>query len=281
MRRLFPILATLTALPAGALADGVTAPYQMESLDGDDRAGVDIMLGRYELELFGEVDITTVSMDAFVQMHVAPNVIVFGRLPFQYAQSSVEGADDESGTSLGNITGGAMFVSRSGDTTVGGGGSLSLPTADDDGDGAGAALLHSLFRVSSYGLYLPNTWTIRLHGDVRVDRGKTFVQARGGLDYITIDEEDEDEDLKLLRIGVAGGAMINPTVAVIAELTTMSSILEDSDADDDEEWVHVLDLGVRARSGRTLFGARIYLPLDETFRDANMMGLGVDVSGTF
>lgn len=281
MRRLFPILATLTALPAGAVADGVTAPYQMESLDGDDRAGVDIMLGRYELDLFAEIDITTVSLDAFVQTEVAPNVIVFGRVPFQYARLSADGADDESGTSLGNVTGGAMFVSRSGTTTVGGGGSLSLPTADDDGDGGNAALFHSLFRVSSYGLYLPNTWTIRLHGDVRVEQGKTFVQARGGLDYLTLDGEDEDEDLKLLRIGVAGGAMINPTVALIAELTTMSSILEDNEGEDDEEWVHTLDLGVRARSGNTLFGARIYLPLDEDFRDANMMGLGVDVSGVF
>lgn len=282
MRRLFLILAALTAVPAGALADGVTAPYNMQSLDGDSRAGADMMLGRFELDfLGGEVDATTFNLDVFAQAEVSPNVIVFGRLPIQYGRLSVDD-ESESGSGLGNITGGAMFVSRSGATSFGGGGSISLPTAPDDGEGALGASANAQVHIVDFGLYLPDTTTIRLHGDLRIEQGKAFFQGRGGVDYLSFDDGETDDTLKLLRIGLAGGTLISPTTALLAELTTLSDILEDDDGfGDEEEWIHILELGVRTRSGNTLFGARIYLPLDEEFRDANTMGLGVDVSGTF
>lgn len=255
----------LAAGPTAATADS-TRPLVMTDLRGGSRAGVDVTFGSVGS---GPGDVTVIGVEGLVELELTRRLSLTGALPLVHAR---DGGTDYDGSSLGNITVGLAYrlsVERRGDSlrAVGIGGSLSLPTASDGGDAAIAAFAHSLFHLPDPGRFLPDTTTIRIHGDYRYQSGKIFLQGQLGLHQLVIDGPD---DLTLVRIAFGGGARLSNTASAVFTLTTMSDILDDSDG---EDFVHQLDLGARFKVRRGEVGARIFLGLDDS---TDHFGVGVD-----
>jgi hypothetical protein len=252
----------------------------MPDLTPEGRAGVEIMVGTFDSFLG---DTTVMRLDLSGQFKVAPKFLITALLPIAYADVDVALVDDDDGLGLGNLRVGGLFTSTSprgngGLMRLGLGFAVSLPTASDSDEAGAAALLNALFFIPDFSRTLPNTTAIHLHGDVRHEGAGLFFQGQLGLDHLLL--EDEQEDLSLLRFGLAGGFSFTSHMAALLELTTISNLLED-DEGDDEEFVHTLDVGMRYHDPTTIAGARIYIPLDDQLRDADMLGFALDIGMRF
>lgn len=285
----------LAAAPAHADAPGLgdAAPLRMADTSERSHAGVDVFFGSFDADeggLFFSTDATVVSFEPHLDFALTDSITLSGRLPLAYARSAVTvlGFEDEkTELVLGNLSLGARYVAQVGrDLRAGGGGFVNLPTADADDDldlpnpPAAAALANFFFMER----YLPETTTLGAHGDLRVDVGRGFVQGRVEYMHLTSDEEGYDDSLNLLRIGIAAGFWLTPTFAALGELTTLSTILDDDaqiSDDEDEDFVHSLDLGVRYAQPRWSLSARFHLPLDDFLRENDLLGAGVDLSMYF
>jgi hypothetical protein len=87
------------------------------------------------------------------------------------------------------------------------------------------------------------------------------------------------DDLLLLRLGLAGGVHVASQLALIAEVTTVSDILDDRATQ--EDFLHTLDLGLRHVGPGSTFGARLYYPLDRSLRRLDILGVGFDFQTSF
>lgn len=291
-------LATTTARAEGR------RPFVMGDLDTSNSAGVEFSYGAMSRD-YGtyQVEVSAWTLDVVAEYRVAPQIELFGRIPFIQSTISLGGlVDDISGSSLGNVTGGARFVLTSetsaspeaqappGRTVLAFAGSVSIPTADDTGDGCIAAASGlSLHGFHDLGLYAPTATTLRAEAEGRLDEGRLFVQTAFGLHLVHIantdmcdaDEMDPGSDtLELLRFGLAGGVRVTPELAVIAEVTTIASVLEDNNAAD-EEFIHGVDLGVRYDRSNLTAAARVFMPIDESLREFFDFGFGLELGGRF
>jgi len=130
--------AALAALTGVATASPRAPAFQTEDPRGDRRAGLELHLGQIELPL--GLDLTVLALELSTTLPLGDRSTLRLRLPLAHASGS-----DTSGTSLGNFTVGFHhLIDR---VATGGGGarllsvdaSLSLPTASDSGESAGAA----------------------------------------------------------------------------------------------------------------------------------------------
>jgi hypothetical protein len=282
---------------APALADspglGEAAPFLMPDTSERTHAGVDVFFGSFDADEGGlllSAKATVLTFEPHIDLALTPEITLSGRLPIAYAraETTVLGADlEDSGTLLGNGALGARFMSQaSRQVRAGGGVFVNLPTAtgDDDPedlvDPAAAATGVRLFHLERY---IPDTTTLAVHGDVRFDVERAFLQGQVVYMHLIADDEDagEGQEGDLLRLSAAAGFWVTPLLAVMGELTTLSTSLDDdiqlNAGDEDEDFFHSLDVGVRYADAQWSLGARFHLPLDDVFRDdTELLGGGAD-----
>jgi hypothetical protein len=271
------VSAAAVATALGAVAAPAAAhpahPFVMPELSPHRRLGAEVLVGSLDVPFH----VTVIALEPTLSLTLTPRWTLTGRIPIGHVASDVR-----DGTTLGNATIGAiyLFSSRGRRHDLRRGAldfSLSFPTAADGGDAGFAARTHAVFRVPDPGLYFPKTTTVRVHGNYRADVGQVFFQGQFGMHVLVIQRAD---DLLLLRLGLAGGVHVSPQVALIAELTTMSDILDDRQTR--EDFLHTLDLGMRFSGATSTFGARLYYPLDDSLRNGlHIIGVGFDFQAAF
>jgi hypothetical protein len=292
-------LAALGAAPHRARAQARTgdapglaevAPFVMPDTSERTNAGVDVFFGVIDADEGGALFTArakVLTFEPYLDFALTPELKLWGRLPIAYVDAettllTVE--QQESDTLLGNAGLGARFMTQVSYGLRGGGGvSVHLPTADadDDGNFVDPPLTASIVRFFQGERYAVDTTTLGGHGDLRFDMGRGYLQ--GQIAYLHLLAEDDGvEDADLLRLGLAGGYWISPTVAALAELTTLSTILDDdvqfNGEDDDEDFFHSLDLGLRFAQPRGALSLRFHLPLDDVFRDSDLLGGAADLT---
>ncbi len=263
-------------------AQSLTAPLKMPDLSSRSALRFDLGVVRSTFDGDDET-VTSVVSVASAQLVVAPGALLSLRLPMTYARSSEDG-DDTSESDLGNIAVGARVTGRSGNTHAGGGVMLHLPTApkpvlfSDSDDGAGA-LIASFSQFDSFADFAPDTTTVRVGGDLRVDSGRAFFQMHAGFEHYMFGNDDNDT-LDLVRVSVGGGIHTKPNMAIVGEITTLSTALEDEELFDEgsEEFFHWLDVGFRYDTGKAVLGWRVYVPIDSPLDEIDSLGVGFDAT---
>lgn len=257
-------------------ADAHPPPFfWMPDISGESRAGADLMLGPNDL--VGDAFVAAAGL--FAEISLTKNLAVSARLPVAFASFDI-GAGDESGFALGNLALGGQLAnwekarSDRSRTLYAFGVVLALPTASDSGDSGTAANIAALHFIPDSGRYRVDTTTIRARGDFRYEASPLFVQAELAFDFYLREGDDEIGAL----VGVGAGVKLNPNFAALAEITTVSDIIEDSD---DENFVHTVDVGLRWHNQSVVLGARVYVPVDESLRDASVLGFGLDAAARF
>lgn len=268
------LVASLTGLPA---ATAHPPPfYRMPDLSMDSQAGLEVVVGRSDLVLGSA---TLAEASAFFHLALGPHITILGRVPFSYVDYEPLDLLDVSISSwaLGNASIGVQLgtVSRlgRGQRIRYGLGILGyVPTASDEGEEGAAAQITGAFDVPDPGRFLVNTTTLRARGDLRYETGAVFLQGELALDHHIQDAEDRTH----LLGGVGVGFMLSHYVALLGELTLRSEILEDGD-----DLIPVLDAGLRYHNPSMMLGLRVYWPFDEAYRDADVIGLGLDLAVRF
>ena len=222
---------------------------------GPNQLGAELMFGQMEILN----DQTLIGIALHGQFELSPQAGLFARLPVAHVSNDIDSA-----TSLGNATLGMNYLLTSHARAKSWiDGSLSLPTAADDGEEAVAAGLFGLFWAPDPGLYLPDVTTLRARYNHR------FRQASGnglllsaGFQYLSVN--DGDDDLRI-PLAIGGNVQLSPKADFIGRFTT----IVDLDADeDDDDFFHTLELGVSLfGNGTSRAEILLYLPLDDFYRD--------------
>ncbi len=267
------VLALLAALPGAALADPsdvtATAPFHMPGMTPERALSLQLMLGHMSSS---PSDLTLLGIQLGGEFPITRRLSLEAVLPVGY-----ESGGGRSGLALGNVTAGAGYTLRAPGHGVGWavGGSVSFPTAPDSGDGRAAAFDHSVFLVPFPGYFQPRTTTLRLRADARIEERTLFLQLHLASHMLVVDGPG---DVLLMVLGVGGGVRVTDRSALIAEVTTVTDILDHRGS---EYFLHTLDVGFRHRERSTVFGLRLYLPVDDTLRSRSMVGVAVDVASRF
>jgi hypothetical protein len=269
-------------------------PFLMPDTSERAQAGVDVFVGTVNADQGGvlfSAEATVLTFEPYIDIALTDELKLWGRVPLAYAdaKTTVLGVEqNESDTLLGNVGLGARIMTQvSYDLRVGGGVLVHLPTAngdDVDGNLVDPPLATMVTRIFQLERYVPDTATVGAHADVRFDVGPAFLQ--GQVMYMHFLAEDEgDEDADLLRLGAAAGFWVTPTIATMAELTTLTTVLDDdvqlNASNEDEDFFHSLDLGLRFAQKRWTLALRFHLPLDDVFRDNGLLGGGADLTMYF
>jgi len=252
------------------------APFVMPDLTGQHALGAELTHSS------SDAGLSVMTLDLHGQFAIRPNLTVFGRMPVSHASFDALDGSEETDTGIGNLSlGGRFTMPTSNRMIVGGTLAIALPTASIDEDSGFASFIAATARFPVLGRYLPETMTVSASAEFRHDAERFFVQGQLGLDLHMPEEELGDEDLSLLRAGLAGGIKLTPQLALIGEFTTISAILEDT-SDEDDVFLHWVDIGVRYSLARAVIGARVFIPVDEEFDElVDPVGLGVDVTARF
>jgi hypothetical protein len=297
LRYAFGVTVGLALCAAPARADypgsAPVRPFNLPDLAGLTAIDLDAQFTWWEEPLLppqDHSDITDMTLDLAADISLAPHWVIVVRMPFVYADIEDHPIDgrDCCGFGLGNLTLGAraLFSNVHGESlrsVIGGEFNLSLATASDDGDDGIAAVLSAFARAPhDPGRYLPNTWTPRLLGHAQLYGRWLMVQVEAGLHFWLYDDDvagDDDSDVGL-RLALAAGVRFTTELALLAEINTITQIDDDNDNDDDDT-VSSLDVGIRYGTEAFVLGLRVYIPLDEGFRDRDMLGVGVDLGARF
>jgi len=238
----------------------------------------------------GEVDFKALTFDLDAEVSIAPHWVILGRLPLSYASVSTDSPQvppqfdvDCCELALGNLTlGGRGLWSNvhGGDlrSVLGGELTVSVPTAADSGDGGQSAAFAAFSRAPhDPGRYAPNTTTIRLAADLQLYSRWFMVQGEAGVHFFLYDTDDDDDSDVGLKLGLAAGVRATTEIAILAELNALTDV--DDDRGDDT--VSSVDIGLRYGSQAFFASLRVYVPLDDNFRDLDMLGIGADLGLRF
>ncbi|MEO8701219.1 MAG: hypothetical protein ABI867_14305 [Kofleriaceae bacterium] len=284
------VLLAISAAPAAADYTEIAPvrPLTMADLSGLTSVGLDLQYTRWTVvppPPAGDIDFTALTFNIAADIKLAPHWVLLGRLPL--SRVSVDGdplLDDCCEVAFGNLTVGARGLWASlfdnGMRAVAGGElSLSLPTASDGGErgisAAGAALAQL---PHDPGLYAPNTTTARLTTMAQLYSRRFLVQAEAGLQLYFYDSDvpgDDSSDLGI-RLALGAGIRATYTVAILVELNALLVSANDNNFAIGDDSPMSLDLGLRYNSGAAIFGARLYVPVDDGLRDLDMIGFGLD-----
>lgn len=265
-------------------------PFNLSDLSGLTAVNLDVQYTSWTEPASSPLalNFTSLTFDLHADITLAPHWVVLLHVPVVYADVEAEPTDtsDCCGLGLGNFTLGVkgLVSSLHGDglrSVLGGELSLSLGTAPDEGDdGAAAALAARARGPHDPGRYVPNTWTPRLLGHAQIYNRWFMAQLEAGLHFFVYDDDVVGDDADLgLRLALATGVRVTPELAIVAELNNMT-VFSDDDSVDDETATSV-DLGVRFAGETVVVGLRLYLPIDDRSRDADMLGFGVDLGARF
>jgi len=273
---------------ANAAADEYESVMPVRPLTMSDPAGLTSIALDFQYTTWnepGNVDVTALTFDLDADVTLAEHWQIFAKLPLSDASiDDPAAANDCCELALGNITVGgrglwsALYTGglRS---VVGGELSVSLPTANDNGERGESAATAAFARLpQDPGRYSPDVTTIRFNILAQFySRWFLFHTELGPQLFIFNDDANGDDNIDLgVHLGFGAGIRATYTIAILAEL---NAFLFDFGAGDDS--VLSVDLGLRYNSGGALFGLRLYLPLDSELRDLDMIGVGVDAGLRF
>jgi len=253
-RLLMPAALAVYLLAAGS----VTAQAQPT----DASAGVDFTYGNVSnspaLIFGGGADTSLIGINLHGHYALGHGLLVGGHLPLAHVRFS-----DDSATSLGNLTGELNYRLTNGprnkswlDT------SLSIGTADSNGDGAVAAVTYAIFAMEDPGKYAPNTTTFRLMYRHYFGEPKLRFEFQGGAQYLAI---EDNENVVRLPIVFGVRAAVGPRLEVIGRFSTFWLVNAE---DNEDDFLHMIEAGVNVlRVGRGEVQALLYYPLDEIYRD--------------
>jgi hypothetical protein len=251
------------------------APFQLADLTGDRlfRGG---LVYTHAWDKGDEGSIEVFALRLGLQLAVARVVVVYGLLPLAY----VRGDGDEQ-FDPGNLTVGGRWVHHQPGLHAGAGAAIGLPTSPDfnlfGGDSGAAAYVATIIQFDRSADFYPNVTSYQLAGDVRVERGDVFCQVEVG--YLHLTHPDADEGLDLVHADIGAGVRVSPTTSLLAELTTISLVLEDEGFYNNQNWFHSLYAGARHSTDRASIGAYVFFPFDGPYSDeVNAVGVGVDVA---
>jgi hypothetical protein len=263
-RGILAAAALAAALLATATPAAADTPYIMPPLVIDQELGAEFQFGQRSAP--GD-DITFLVVEGTFRQPLGPSFALLAQLGVGHVD--VGNAD---GTTLTNLTlGGTYMLSRRRDGRSAVVFSVSLPTASDQGNDGAAAFGLASFYLADPGRFEGDATTFRAYLDYRLDSGRVFAQVEGGMQAIF----HEGDDWVLLRGNLAAGVGLSPRVALVAELTNMAYIFVDQPPND-EDFLHALDLGMRFRLHNGRLGARVYVPLDDSRRDVDDLGIALD-----
>lgn len=208
--------------------------------------------------LVNDNDVGLLALDVGARFRIADALWIGGQLPIAHMT-----ADDDSDTILGNPTLQLDYLlsaaprSYSWLET-----SLSLPLADDDGEGARTGLFHAVFWLPDPGLYLADTTTFRIRYRHHFGDDERGVELAAGLQHFFI---DGDEDRTRLPLAVQGHLRVGGDASVVGRFSTFWEV---SAEDDEDDFFHVLEAGLEVGGvGNGKLAFMLYLPLDDLYRD--------------
>jgi len=292
--RCLHVIGALLVLSSPALADDQYEPIMpVRPLTMADPAGLTALALEFQYTKWNEIgpadqnlDFEVLTFDLAADITLAEHWQVVARMPFAYAKIDDELAGQNCcELALGNLTvGGRGLWSavHSGGlrSVVGGELNVSLPTANDSGERAISADNAAFaFFPKDPGRYAPNVATIRFNILAQFySRWFLLHTELGPQLYIFNDDANGNDDKDLgIHLGIGAGIRATYTLAVLAELNAL--LFDFGDGNDDS--LLSVDLGLRYASGGALFGVRLYLPLDDGFRDLDMIGAGFDAGLRF
>lgn len=279
----------LASVPAAAdyTTTAPVRPLTMSDPAGLTTIGLEFQLTRWTERppppLF-ERELTSLTFNIAADIALAPHWMILARLPV--SDVGIDDADPTTGEccdlALGNLTIGGRglwaTLFESGTRAVAGGDlSVSLPTASDGSNRSQSASAAALAHLPhDPGLFAPNTTTIRFTALTQFYGRRWLAHAEAGLQVYFFDDVADGEDRidVGIRLALAVGVRVTYKVAILAELNAL--FVDSNDFASGNDSVSSLDFGVRYGSGRGIFGARVYLPIDSGLRDLDMFGFGID-----
>jgi hypothetical protein len=246
-------------------------PMTMDRQDGSSMFGLQLGFGFFD-EPPG-VDIMALGAQVYGQ-YVSPGGLGgYGILPFNYV-SVDSGPDEDSEGAVGDIELGLLYAvpTRQVEWVFHGG--VALPTASDDPDGQTANLLGSFMRFTDIVLAYPETTSLRLGVSPIMRSGQLVLRADIGLDVPVAGPGDDEPD-PILRLNIGGGVDTG-SFALLGELVNSHSTDE---ANNDNDWVNLLTITGRFRTGSVQPGVAIGFPLDEELNDLLDFFIAVGIQG--
>jgi hypothetical protein len=281
------LFAALTGLPAAVA--GAAEPIPLAMADLSDGSYVGVRLNYRSLEFFGaDLDVST--FEVFAEARAGSRVKLFAVVPVAHLSAKNASGDEKSHTALGNVTGGVRFLHRMSSVRQGLSLSLSLPTAEDEDSNAAAPGFAAMANfVHDIGKYMPGATTFRAAGSVRHDVDQAFLQMEVGLDHLRIDDKSGDRDGKSAEDGTAttgrftlgAGLKVGGGLSVLSDLVTMNYLDLPGTDDDEGNYYHSLETGVRYDTDELGILARVSFPLDEDVRDDLSPALTIEALGRF
>jgi hypothetical protein len=192
-------------------------------------------------------------------------------VPFTYASGN-----NDSISSLGDIEVGGLFLPagiRSSSFMLVLRGGLTLPTASDAFDKAIVGLAGTLTRLTDYYQVIPQGTSLRLGASPIFTSGNLFGRVDLGLD-LNLDNSSDKSAHTFLRFNLGGGIWATPDVAITAELSTLTDLDGDNNADNN---LANFALGARFRAGTVQPYIGLVLPLDNDVSDDIDFGFTVGV----
>jgi hypothetical protein len=278
----------LSAAPAAAQYPDAAPvrPLVSSDLAGLTTIDFDLQLTRWRQPLAPNVEerLTVLTFDLAADIQIAPHWLIVARVPFASSDIELRPADTTTccGLSLGNLTLGGRWLYSSRQTeirTVAGGElTMSFATANDRDDrGTGAALAAFAWQTHDPALYLPNAWTPRLTGFAQIYGRWFLVQGEAGLHLLLYDGDVKGDSGDLaVRLALAGGVRVTPELAVMVDVNSMIFVDDEADGSSTS-----LDVGLRYGGRNLLAALRLFLPIDDSLRSADMIGFGGDVGVRF
>ncbi len=241
-------------------------PFVMGDLPNQTWLGGEVGVGTADF-----ADLSMIHLTGLFEWALNPTTEIYGRVPMARVEN-----DFFDGSTLGNITVGGRMIwpSPGSNNTWSAHAAVSLPTASDSGDSGAAAGVMAAFELPhDGGWWAPETSTLRVGGNFGLQQQSFFLQAELGLHFLFVDNSD---DALLLKYAFAAGVGVGTALAIVGEISGYSDALDDDTFGNDDTRTSI-DLGVRWRGQSILVGGRLYLPLDEVYRDDDVIGLMVDV----
>lgn len=249
----FGLSSLLTASTALAQEASVTDEKPAGSFATLDRGDASSKVGVAAAMTFIDSDQsnTALRLDLHGQ-YVMPNGIgIYGSLPLSHlsTESTTPGMDDFSEMALGNLEIGGLYNHKlSNKLTLTARAGLSLPTADDEFDGAITNLANMLPRMTDMISMAGDTTTLRASASINGKEGQFFYRADAGFDIPVDTPMGEDID-PLVRFNIGAGVNAGP-MAFTGEIVTVGTT---GDVGEDEDrFLHTAALSATLTSNKQI-----------------------------
>ena len=248
----------------------------MTDLSSDRRVGAEVTLGNSELIVDA---MPIVAGSVFGEIAINRRFSLVLRVPFAHVRySNFADPDTEiAATVLGNAGAGIKFLGASAPRRgtqmhYGLDAYVHAPTASDGVEDAFALATAGALTLPDSGRYAVDATTLRVRGSVRYEGKTAFFQGDLGVDHRLLD----GDDYTALVIGLGAGIVLSPYFAVLTEVILQTDVFED-----DRDLLPTLDIGMRYHSPTQMAGLRLHLPFADEYRDANAIGLAVEIGVRF